>query len=133
MEPIHQTSPFGELITDAFASDWIDSWNARDLDRIVSHYREDLVLVSPFAARAGAPGGVIRGLPALREYFGRALQAFPQLHFEPFAALAGVDSVALHYRSVEGREAIEVMELDRDHRVRRINAHYGPPVAQDVP
>jgi hypothetical protein len=82
--------------------------------------------VSPFAARAGAPGGVIRGLPALRDYFGRALQAFPELHFEPFAALAGVDSVALHYRSVEGREAIEVMELDPDHQVRRVAAHYGP-------
>jgi hypothetical protein len=62
----------------------------------------------------------------LREYFGRALQTFPALHFEPFAALAGVDSVALHYRSVEGREAIEVMELDPDHRVRRVAAHYGP-------
>src|SRR5262249_11770369 len=46
MEPIHQkTSPFGEVITDAFASEWIDAWNARDLDRIVSHYRQDLVLV----------------------------------------------------------------------------------------
>jgi SnoaL-like domain len=129
MEPIDQKSPFGELITDNFASEWIGAWNARDLDRIVSHYRQDLVLVSPFAARAGAPGGVIRGLPSLREYFGRALRAFPQLHFEPYAALTGVDSVALHYRSVEGREAIEVMELDPDHRVRRVTAHYGPPAA----
>jgi hypothetical protein len=132
MNPIDQKSPFGELITDAFASEWIEAWNARDLDRIVSHYREDLVLVSPFAARAGAPAGTIRGLAALRDYFGRALQAFPELHFEPFAALAGVDSVALHYRSVEGREAIEVMELDPDHRVRRVAAHYGPAVTDPV-
>jgi hypothetical protein len=130
MQPIDQTSPFGEVVTDAFASEWIEAWNARDLDRIVSHYREDLVLVSPFAARAGAPDGLIRGLPALREYFGRALQAFPQLHFEPFGALAGVDSIALHYRSVEGREAIEVMELDPEHRVRRVTAHYGPPTPE---
>jgi hypothetical protein len=131
MEPIDQESPFGEVITNAFASEWIDAWNARDLDRIVSHYRDDLVLRSPFAARTGALGGAIRGLPALREYFARALQAFPQLHFEPLAALPGVDSVALHYRSVEGREAIEVMELDPDHRVRRATAHYGPPATQE--
>jgi hypothetical protein len=129
MNPIDQASPFGELITDAFASEWIDAWNTRDLDCIVSHYREDLVLVSPFAARAGAPGGVIQGLPALRAYFARALQAFPELHFEPLAALAGVDSVALHYRSVEGRDAIEVMELDSHQQVRRVAAHYGPPAA----
>ena len=129
MKPIDQISPFGELITDAFASDWIGAWNARDLDRIVSHYREDVVSGSPFAARAGAPGGVIRGLPALREYFGRALQTFPELYFEPIGALPGIGSVALHYHSVEGREAIEVMELDPDHRVRRVTAHYGPPAA----
>jgi hypothetical protein len=129
MEPIHQTSAFGEVLTDVFAREWIDAWNARDLDRIVSHYRDDVVLVSPFAARTGAVGGAIRGLPALREYFGRALQAFPQLHFEPFAALTGVDSVALHYRSVEGRESIEVMELDSDQSVHRVAAHYGPPAA----
>jgi hypothetical protein len=39
-----------------------------------------------------------------------------------------VDSVAVYYRSVGGRDAIEVMELDPDHRVRRVNVHYTPTV-----
>ena len=72
---------------------------------------------------------MIRGRAALRRYFRRGLETFPDLHFEPIAALAGLRSIALHYRAVEGREAIEVMELDRDRRVRRAAAHYGPPAA----
>jgi hypothetical protein len=61
-------------------------------------------LVSAFALdHAGARDGVVRTLPALRRYFERALAAYPDLRFEPIAALPGVDSVAPHYRSVDGR------------------------------
>lgn len=82
------------------------------------------MFTSPFAARAGAPDGVVRGLPALRGYFEQALARYPDLHFEAIAALSGIDSVALHYRSVEDREAIEVMHVDQRWRVHRACAHY---------
>ena len=35
----------------SFAADWIEAWNSHDLDRIMTHYAEDLVLVSPIAAQ----------------------------------------------------------------------------------
>jgi hypothetical protein len=111
-----------------FASDWIAAWNARDLERIVSHYREDVLFSSPFAiTHAGAEDGVVHTRPALRAYFESALNVYPELRFEFVAVLSGVNSVALHYRSVGGREAIEVMELDARQRVHRVTAHYGPP------
>jgi len=50
---------------DEFCNDWIAAWNAHDLERILSHYREDVLFTSPFAARAGARDGVLHGLPAL--------------------------------------------------------------------
>jgi hypothetical protein len=112
-----------DLVT-AFEREWIDAWNAHDIDRIVSHYRDDVRFVSPFAARAGAPHGELRGRPALRDYFDRALASYPALHFQPIAALAGVQSIALHYHSVEDRQAIEVMELDARGQVHRATAHY---------
>jgi hypothetical protein len=111
-----------------FASDWIAAWNARDLERIVSHYREDVLFSSPFAiTHAGAEDGVVHTRPALRAYFKNALNAYPELRFEFIAVLCGVNSVALHYRSVGGREAIEVMQFDARRRVHRVTAHYGPP------
>ena len=68
--------------------------------------------------------------PALRAYFERGLASYPELHFQPIAALGGIGSIALHYRSVEDREAIEVMELDARGQVRRAAAHYGPAAGQ---
>jgi hypothetical protein len=107
-----------------FERDWISAWNAHDIDRIVSHYRDDVELVSPLAARAGAPQGKLSGLSALQTYFERGLATYPALQFQPIAALGGVGSIALHYRAVEGREAIEVMELDAGGQVRRAAVHY---------
>lgn len=104
--------------------EWIGAWNAHDLDRILSHYRDDVEFASPLAARAGAPRGKLRGRTALRAYFERGLATYPALHFQPIAALGGVRSIALHYRAVEDREAIEVMELDARGQVRRAAVHY---------
>jgi SnoaL-like domain len=115
-----------------FEREWIEAWNAHDIDRILSHYRDDVRFVSPFAARAGARQGVIRGLSGLRDYFELALASYPELHFQPIAALGGIGSIALHYRSVEDRQAIEVMELDAHGQVRRAAAHYGAAPSTDA-
>jgi ketosteroid isomerase-like protein len=54
----------------SFAADWIEAWNSHDLDRIMTHYAEDLVLVSPIAAHLlNDPAGMVRGKDSLREYF----------------------------------------------------------------
>jgi hypothetical protein len=115
---------------DRFATEWIGAWNAHDLDAIVAHYSEEVTFVSPFVAElTGEESARIEGRAGLREYFRRGLEAFPDLHFELYTALPGASSVALHYRSVGGRLAIETMELDADGLVARAAAHYSP--AQD--
>ncbi len=108
-----------------FAEEWYRAWNAHDLDRILSHYREDVTLSSPFvAAITGREDGTVVGRDELASYFGRALDAYPDLRFEPLALFFGAGSVVLHYRSVRGLLAAEAMELDRDLRVTTAMAHY---------
>ena len=34
----------------AFEHEWIEAWNAHDIDRILLHYRDDVRFVSPIAA-----------------------------------------------------------------------------------
>lgn len=59
-----------------FAREWEASWNAHDIDRIISHYTDDIVLVSPIASKLlGAPE--VRGFEAVRSYFMTGLAAIP--------------------------------------------------------
>ena len=110
---------------DRLAAEWVAAWNAHDLDAVLAHYDEDVTFASPFVATlTGDESGVIRGRAALRDYFRRALEAYPDLRFDLHAALPGVSSVALHYASVAGRTAIETMELDTEGAVVRVAAHY---------
>jgi len=107
------------------AGEWVDAWNRHDLDAILSHYAEVVEFTSPFVVRLlDSPTGTVRGKAALRDYFARALAAYPDLRFELLQVLAGVDSVTLYYRSVGNRLAAEVMELDAQGQVVRVLAHY---------
>lgn len=118
---------------EAFAHEWIEAWNAHDLEQILAHYSEDVVFSSPFVIRlVGAPSGEVRGLDALRVYFARGLEAYPDLRFEPIEVLPGAGSIALRYLSVAGREAIETLELNRAGKIRRSTAHYSAPAAAVV-
>lgn len=110
---------------DAFAASWLAAWNAHDLAAIMRHYSEEIVFTSPFIQRIlGDPAGTVRGLADLRAYFERGLAAYPELHFVPEAAVPGVNSVVLLYRSVNQLRAAEVMTLDPAGKVIAVAAHY---------
>ncbi len=115
-----------------FAAEWIAAWNSHDLDAILAHYADDVEFVSPFAVRLlGDPTGTIRGKSALQAYFRQALAAYPDLTFELFQVLCGVESLTLYYRSVKNLLAAEVMEFHASGKVRRVLAHYTPAGAGD--
>ncbi len=109
----------------AFAAEWIASWNAHDLDRILSHYADDVAVTTPMIKVAlGIDTGTLQGKEAVRGYWGAALEKVPGLHFELVACTRGVDSIALYYKSLMGKMAIEVMFFDADGKVLNVFAHY---------
>jgi acyl-CoA thioester hydrolase len=110
-----------------FAREWIETWNSHDLDRILSHYSDDVVVTSPFIARMVEDGhGAVHGKHALREYWTTALTRYPELHFVPYNACGGVDSVVLFYRSINQLDAMEFMRFDEHGLVCEVVAHYAP-------
>jgi hypothetical protein len=126
----------GEAMTEAeaqeFALEWIAAWNSHDLDRILSHYADDVEVTSPLAETVLGPGKVtVRGKGAVRAYWATALSKYPDLRFRLYRAYAGPRSLVLHYQSVQALVSAECMEFDDDGRVHRVLAHYamGPDPA----
>jgi len=53
-----------------FAADWIASWNAHDLEQILSHYADNFEMSSPVIIQvAGEPSGTLRGKAAVGAYW----------------------------------------------------------------
>ena len=108
------------------ANHWVAAWNARDLDLIMSHYEDAVELTSPIAAQLlGTPDGKVAGKSALRGYFQRALEAYPDVHFHLEDVLWGVNSVVLYYTNQKGTHVGEFMELSAGGKVARVVANYG--------
>jgi ketosteroid isomerase-like protein len=87
----------------AIADEWVAAFNSHDVERILSHYAESIELRSRLVTKTlGDPAGTVRGKPALRAYFAKALAAAPDLK-------------------------LEVMEVDADGRVARVLVHHRDP------
>jgi hypothetical protein len=95
-----------------FAQQWVDAWNAHDLDAVLAHFADDVVFTSPVAAQVTPEsGGMLRGKAALRAYWSAALARIPDLHFEVVGVYAGVEHVVINYRNHVGGLVGEVLRM----------------------
>ena len=109
----------------AFAAHWVQAWNAHKLDEIMFHYEEDVVLVSPVAAQIlNEPSGTVTGKKALREYFKKGLEVYPDLKFELVDVMWGLSSIVLYYTNQIGTKAGEFMEINSAGKVTKAIANY---------
>jgi predicted ester cyclase len=66
----------------------------------------------------------VAGKAALRGYFQRGLEAYPDLHFGLEDVFVGIDSVVLVYTNQKGTRTGEFMGLSATGKVVRVIAHY---------
>lgn len=112
-----------QVDADTFAKEWIAAWNSHDLDRIVSHYADDIVFLSPVAQqRVG--NGRVHGVAALRAYWGAGLQAQPNLRFELIRVLRGHECLTIYYRNHRSQSVAETVEFGPTGKVARAFACY---------
>lgn len=111
----------------AFAAEWIAAWNAHDLDRILSHYADDIAFRSPvIRQRFGKASGEVSGKDELRAYWSGAFASGAQaLSFELIEVLTGVDGGAIRYFSAtRDCEVVETFTFDDAGLVHRAAAFY---------
>jgi ketosteroid isomerase-like protein len=114
-----------EIQARTFAEHWIQAFNSHNLDEILAHYAEEIVLVSPIAARLlNDPIGTVTGKTALRAYFQTGLAAYPDLKFTLIEVMWGLSSVVLCYVNQNGIKAGEYMEIDAAGKVAKVIANY---------
>ena len=89
-----------------FAEDWAAAWNELAVERVLSHFDENVSFTSP-TARAVMGVATVSGKQALREYWTTALARIESLRFAVDRVLwdAGTRELAIIYDSeINGRK-----------------------------
>ena len=114
-----------KVFAEDFALDWIDSWNNRDLERILFHYTDDFEMSSPVIVRiAKEPSGLLKGKETIKAYWTEALRLMPDLRFEFISVLTGINTVVIYYKGAKRRFAAEVFYFNRNGKIYKAIANY---------
>jgi ketosteroid isomerase-like protein len=106
-----------------FAETWIDSWNRRDVEAVLSHFADHAQFVSPFARNfAGHPA--LRNKNELEQYWRAALDRINALEFK-------LDHAS--WVNGECKRACEIMQFDGLGRQIKGEALYGALVWSEDP
>jgi len=97
----------------ALGRTWVEAWNARDLERVLTLYAEDTVMTSDRIPAMGFDAsGTVRGKDALRAYWGKALALLPELHFALIDLFVSPDSVVVFYENERGKKICEYLRVN---------------------
>ncbi len=108
-----------------FADAWITAWNSHNLEEILDHYTEDIEVTTPMIKMAtGNESGTLKGKDQVSEYWKKALEKVPDLHFELQDITLGVDCIALYYKSILNKNAIELMYYNQENKIYKMVACY---------
>ena len=115
-------------VADTLGAEWLRAWHERDLDAIMEHYAEDAEQQSLLVGVVlNDASGTVSGKDNIREYFRKAIAAYPIQPGEPgpqlLGVFRGVNSLIVHFE-MRGMYAAEFMELDAHGKVRRGRAHF---------
>lgn len=103
-----------------FAREWVKAWNDHDLEAILSHYAEDVVVHSPrMRLLLGREIDTVSGKAALREYWAWALDHARDLFFETDQVFVGSDALTIAYTNHRQQSVAETFIFNGEGKVIR--------------
>lgn len=108
-----------------FAKEWIGAWNDHALERILSHYADDVEFtVQTAVTRWNKTDGKLRGKDELRRHFQKGLELSPDLHFELEDILLAPNGYAVLYRRNNDNRVIDCVELNEAGLATAVTVYY---------
>ncbi|MDO9000008.1 MAG: nuclear transport factor 2 family protein [Bacteroidota bacterium] len=95
------------------AQKWFTAFNEHDLEKLLALYSENAEHYSPkLKVRKPETQGLIKGKPALREWWQDAFDRLPSLNYEVLKLTADKEQVFMEYlRRVDNEEELRVGEI----------------------
>jgi ketosteroid isomerase-like protein len=109
----------------ALGREWVEAWNARDLERVLKLYSEDVEMTSDRIPEFGfGASGTVHGKDDLRAYWSKALGLIPNLHFTLIDTYVSPDSLVVFYQNERGSRMCEYLRLDAAGKIRQGSANH---------
>jgi SnoaL-like domain len=107
------------------AMQWIEDWNQRNIDKVMTHYADEVEFYSPTVIkRWNKAEGKLIGKALVEQHFRKGIEEMPGIHFEFHAILYGIDSVILLYKRETGLLAADLVVFDEGGKVKEVRAYY---------
>ena len=106
---------------------WVEAWNARDLERVLTLYDEAAIMTSDRIPALGfGDSGTVHGKDTLRAYWGKALGLVPNLHFTLIDLFVSPDSVVVLYQNERGKRICEYLRVNEAGLIVQGSANHPP-------
>src|ERR1700761_4466975 len=117
-------APYQPEALAALGREWVEAWNARDLERVLALYAEDVEMTSVHIPVLGfGADGTVHGKDRLRAYWSKALAMIPELRFTLIGTFVSPDSVVVFYQNERGGRICEYLRLDDAGKIRQGSAN----------
>lgn len=103
------------------ANKWITAWNSGNVEEILDHYTEDVILYSAAAKRRwNATDGKLVGKLAVENHFRKAFEEVPGMQLEFIKMLTGTEGVLLIYKRETGIMAADLVLFNESGKIKEV-------------
>jgi hypothetical protein len=107
------------------ALEWLDDWNNRNLEKVMTHYADDVKFYSSTVIRRwNEVEGKLEGKVAVERHFRKGLEEMPDIHFEFLSILYGIESIILFYKRETGILAADFVMFNKEGKVKEVRTYY---------
>ena len=97
----------------ALGRTWVEAWNTRDLERVLTLYDDAAIMTSDRIPGMGFDAsGTVHGKDELRAYWSKALGLLPELHFTLIDMYVSPDSLVVFYENERGKKICEYLRVN---------------------